>query len=82
MFKARNGCVKLPDMEMDFISFGSGNKNLIMIPGLGDGLKTVKGLALPFAFMYRCFASKYKYMYSAVKIICLLMNQQAAWRRI
>ena len=65
MFKARNGCVKLPDMEMDFISFGSGNKNLIMIPGLGDGLKTVKGLALPFAFMYRCYASKYKvYVFS------------------
>lgn len=44
---------------MDYISFGRGSKFLIMIPGLGDGLKTVKGLALPFSVMYKRFAEKY-----------------------
>ena len=45
---------------MDYISFGKGDKNLILIPGLGDGLKTVKGTALAIAIMYKCFIKKYK----------------------
>ena len=28
---------------MDYISFGSGAETLVLIPGLGDGLSTVKG---------------------------------------
>lgn len=36
-----------------------------MLPGLGDGLTTVKGTALPMAFMYRTFAKEYTvYMFS------------------
>ena len=36
-----------------------------MLPGLGDGLTTVKGTALPMAFMYRAFAKDYTvYMFS------------------
>ena len=38
---------------MDYIRFGSGARALVMLPGVGDGLKTVKGLALPFALLYR-----------------------------
>lgn len=53
MLHAKNECLKIDDGTMDYIKFGNGNKNLIMIPGVGDGLKTVKGMALPFAFLYR-----------------------------
>lgn len=34
---ARNGTVHLQDDTMHYICFGSGNKTLIMLPGLGDG---------------------------------------------
>ncbi len=65
MFNAKNGTIQLNDDRMDYISFGSGDQTLVMLPGLGDGLKTVKGLALPFAFMYRKLAKEYKvYVFS------------------
>ena len=38
---------------MDFISFGKGDKVLVMIPGLSDGLKTVSGMAVVMAMMYK-----------------------------
>ena len=44
---------------MDYIRFGTGEKTLVMIPGVGDGLKTVKGMALPFAFLYRSLAKDF-----------------------
>ena len=38
---------------------------MIIIPGVGDGFKTVKGLAIPFAMMYKCFSKDYKvYVFS------------------
>ena len=64
-YNAKNGTIKIGNTDMDYISFGYGKKNLIMIPGLGDGLMTVKGKALPFAWMYRAFAKEFKvYMFS------------------
>jgi len=61
MFKnAKNGNVKIGDTDMDYISFGKGDKVLVMIPGLSDGLKTVKGMAIIMAMMYKCFASSHK----------------------
>ena len=36
-----------------------------MLPGLGDGLRTMKGMALPMALYYRCLAKAYTvYMFS------------------
>lgn len=62
---AKNGTVQLTNDTMHYIRFGSGKKNLIMLPGLGDGLTTVKGTALPMAVMYRAFAKDYTvYMFS------------------
>lgn len=58
-YNAKNGCLKIDDTEMEYIRFGKGSKKLIMIPGLGDGLKTVKGLAIPFAMLYRKYAADY-----------------------
>ena len=51
----RNGKLALEHGQMDYIRFGSGDRVLVMLPGLGDGLKTVKGTALPMAVMYRQF---------------------------
>lgn len=59
MLNAQNGCLTIPTGEMDYIRFGSGAKTLVMIPGVGDGLKTVKGMALPFALMYRTLAKDF-----------------------
>ena len=59
MLNAKNGCLKLNTGDMDYIRFGGGAKPLILIPGVGDGLKTVKGLALPFAVMYRALAKDF-----------------------
>ena len=50
---------------MDYIKFGHGKKNLVIIPGLGDGLRTVKGTAFAMSLMYRAFAKHYTvYMFS------------------
>ena len=65
LYHAKNGRVAVNGTTMDYICFGSGNRTLIMIPGLGDGLMTVKGKALPFALMYRMYAKAYRvYVFS------------------
>ena len=56
MLNAKNGHIKLRTFDMDYIRFGNGGKTLVMIPGVGDGLKTVKGMALPFSVLYRSLA--------------------------
>ena len=58
-FNAKNHHIKIEDDITDFISFGTGKKNLVIIPGVGDGIKTAKGLAIPFALMYRLFAKDF-----------------------
>lgn len=65
---AKNGEVKLGNTYMEYVCFGSGEKTLVMLPGLGDGLRSVKGTALPMALMYRMFAKDYMvYMFSRKK---------------
>ena len=55
----KNGILKLPNWEMEYICFGNGKKILIMLPGLGDGLRTMKGTALPMSVLYRQFTKEY-----------------------
>ena len=50
---AKNGHLDLPTGTMDYIRFGHGPRTLVMLPGVGDGLKTVRGMAVPFAVLYR-----------------------------
>lgn len=65
MLNAHNGTVKIGTADMDYISFGKGSRNLVMLPGLGDGLLTVRGTALAFAAAYKTFAKNYKvYVFS------------------
>ena len=52
---------------MDYVTFGKGNQPLVIIPGLGDGLQTVKGMAMPFSITYRKLAERYKiYVFSRI----------------
>jgi len=55
----KNGTVLFEGGEMEYIRFGSGEKNLLLLPGLGDGLRTVKGTALPMGVLYRKLAEDY-----------------------
>ncbi len=65
LFNAINENIKIGHTDMAYIAFGNGQKNLIMIPGLGDALKTVKSTATAFAVMYREYIKDYKvYVFS------------------
>jgi len=59
LLNAKNGTLQIGNATMDYIRFGSGERILIMLPGLGDGLRSMKGTALPMAFMYRVFAKDF-----------------------
>ena len=56
LYNAKNGTIQIGNTEMDYIRFGTGGRILVMLPGLGDGLRSVKGTALPMALTYRAFA--------------------------
>ena len=59
LYNAKNGTLKIGGTTMDYIRFGTGARILVMLPGLGDGLRSMKGTALPMAFMYREFAKDF-----------------------
>lgn len=66
----KNGCVALGDTDMYYVSFGKGNKNLVVLPGLSDGLATVKGKAVILASPYRQFFKEYTvYMFSRKNVM-------------
>lgn len=55
------------DKSMDYVTFGKGKKSLVIIPGLGDGLQTVKGMDMSFSITYRILAKRYKiYVFSRI----------------
>lgn len=37
LWNAKNGTVSIGNTEMSYVSFGSGKKVLILLPGLADG---------------------------------------------
>lgn len=59
LYHAKNGTLNIGDTTMDYIRFGTGKRILVMLPGLGDGLRTVKGTAWPMAFAYREFCKDF-----------------------
>ena len=60
-----NGTIEFSDTDMYYVSFGSGKSNLIVLPGLSDGLATVKGKAWLLYFPYRRYLKDYKvYIFS------------------
>ena len=51
----KNGCVAIGNTDMYYVSFGTGERKLVVLPGLSDGLATVKGKAMLLAAPYRRF---------------------------
>ena len=65
MVLAKNGTVKLGGTEMCYARFGRGEKTLVVLPGLSDGLATVEGKALLLAGPYKPIEETYTtYMFS------------------
>ena len=65
LWNAKNGTVSIGSTEMNYVSFGLGSKVLILLPGLSDGLTTVKGKAMLLAVPYKLFFKEYKvFMFS------------------
>ncbi len=60
LFGTKSDNLRVGDTDMDYVVFGRGETHLVIIPGLGDGLRTVKGTALPLAFMYKDYARNYR----------------------
>ncbi len=59
-WNACNGTVEAGGAVTDYIRFGRGTEDLIILPGVGDGFRTARGLAVPFALLYRKFARRYR----------------------
>lgn len=58
IYNAKEHYLNLQDIQMDYITFGYGDKTLIMIQGLNT--RGIKGAAISLAYMYRIFAKDYK----------------------
>ena len=59
-YSAKNGSIPIAGTEMDYVSFGRGTEPLVILPGLSDGLHTVKGTAAAKALSNRAFAREYR----------------------
>ena len=59
MFNAKNGSVKLLDMSMDYVCGGRGERKLIILPGLSEGLTTIKGKAIFLLQPYRKYFDRF-----------------------
>ena len=69
MKRWQNGSVPMDGTEMDYVAFGRGKEPLVMIPGLGDGLRTVRGMARTFAMQYRELARRFRvYCFSRKRV--------------
>jgi len=65
LFGARGGKIHIGEIDMDYVVFGPVKKPFVIIPGLSDGLKTVKGQGLALASYYKSFAKEFKiYVFS------------------
>ena len=65
LWNAKNGRVSLGDAQMHYVRFGRGDRALVVLPGLSDGLATVKGKALMLVGPYRPYLDKFTvYMFS------------------
>ena len=65
LWNAKNGEVPLGGTMMSYASFGHGPRVLVILPGLSDGLATVRGKALFLAAPYRKFFDNWSvYMFS------------------
>ncbi len=59
LWNVKNGQVTMGNAQMSYASFGHGKKAFVILPGLSDGLTTVRGKALLLAKPYRLFFDRY-----------------------
>ena len=71
-YKVKEDTLEVSGTKIDYITFGTGKKSLIMIQGLNTGV--IKGAGLSLAFMYRIFARDYK--------VYLFDRRQDVWEGI
>lgn len=65
LWNAKNGEVAIGSTKMSYASFGHGSRAFILLPGLSDGLATVRGKALLLAKPYTAFFDQFTvYMFS------------------
>ncbi len=65
LWHAKNGQVPLEGGVMSYVSFGSGAKKLVILPGLSDGLATVAGKALLLVGPYKPYLNDFTvYLFS------------------
>lgn len=57
LYNVKEQSLDLGDIQIDYVTFGTGRKNLIMIQGLNT--RDVKGNGIMLAYMYRIFAKDY-----------------------
>lgn len=68
LFHAKDLTVKTDCFEMDYVTFGKGNRTLVMLPGLGT--RGVKGTAILLAYLYRSFTKDYTvYVFDRIRDI-------------
>jgi pimeloyl-ACP methyl ester carboxylesterase len=60
MLDARTGHLIVGGSPMYYNVFGRGSDHLVLIPGLGDGLRTVKGMAPVMAWIFRAYAREHR----------------------
>ena len=58
LYNAKESTLTVNDMQFDYITFGTGQRPLVMIQGLST--RGIKGAALSLAYMYRIFAKDFK----------------------
>lgn len=89
-YNAQNNTVAINGGTINYVVFGKGQTPLVILPGLGDGLKTVKGMAIPLALLYRQFAQQFRvYVFSRKNILekgystkAMAQDQQAALEKL
>lgn len=59
LWNAREGSVPVDGTAMRYVAFGRGERRLVILPGLSDGLATVRGKALLLAPPYRRFLDRF-----------------------
>ena len=64
-YNATGGKVIVGNTDMDYVSFGYGEKHFVILPGLSDGLKTVYKQEKVLAVYYKKFAQRFRvYIFS------------------
>ncbi|KAB3531146.1 alpha/beta fold hydrolase [Alkaliphilus serpentinus] len=60
MFGINNGSIESSTGEMAYVAFGKGKEALFIIPGLSDGIQTVKNKGLLLSWYYKVYAEHYR----------------------